>query len=550
MKNLLERMLTPVRNSYFLYLFLLNLISNLSELFILYDNKHLCFIIFLSAFTAYVESFLLGLIKKKWLRIILLVGVVIVHNFFIVVDGFLLKTFHLIVSQQVIDIILETNVKESEEFLQMYLSPALFLGILVGICLMNLILYNLSKKIRQTRIGTFFAFGLSLAGLFTAFFAFYSYVLYREGYYIPQCTALSRAIYSYYISELRSDKIKNIIAACNNIKAEVQDNDSLYVVVVIGESYSVYHSSLYGYEKETCPLLGKRLRNGEIALFDDVVSVDDHTHSVMLSIFSLDSLETSNAAMTLYPAVFRAAGFYSAMYDNEYLIGSSKLFLTNKEVSDLLFDFRNTNYTVYDGEMVNTIKVVHSPALYTIHLWGQHAVYQKRYPGLFAHFSEKDYDSKRFTKKQRKDIADYDNATLYNDYVLNEIICKFEDKNCALVYFSDHGEEVYELSDYAGHGNSSISSDMRYQIRVPLMVWMSDKYQESNPQIVNSLFKNVHTPVITDDLPHLYMDLARVSTIYFSPYRSVINEKYSAKKPRIIKHSIDYNNYILQHSQK
>ena len=38
--------------------------------------------------------------------------------------------------------------------------------------------------------------------------------------------------------------------------------------------------------------------------------------------------------------------------------------------------------------------------------------------------------------------------TLYNDYVLKNIIDLFRDKNTVVLYFSDHGEEIYDYRDF------------------------------------------------------------------------------------------------------
>ena len=46
--------------------------------------------------------------------------------------------------------------------------------------------------------------------------------------------------------------------------------------------------------------------------------------------------------------------------------------------------------------------------------------------------------------KQRNVLADYDNAILYNDSIVDAIISRFEDKEAIIIYMPDHGEECYE----------------------------------------------------------------------------------------------------------
>ena len=253
------------------------------------------------------------------------------------------------------------------------------------------------------------------------------------------------------------------------------------MIVIIGESHSLYHTSLYGYEKQTYPLMEERERNGELFVFKNAVTTNDVTALVMNSVFSLDSMGVDFNEYPLFPAVFKAAGFKTALYDNEYLADESLYLMTNSTLSNLMYDQRNTNYYDYDGDMIRDISYFKdSLALYVLHLAGHHVRYDKRYPQSFAKFKTSDYGGS-FSESQKEIIAAYDNASLYNDYIVNEVIKKFEDDNAVVVYFSDHGEEVFEVRDYRGHGTAKYTSDIRYQLRVPLWVWLSDKYKEEHP---------------------------------------------------------------------
>lgn len=62
------------------------------------------------------------------------------------------------------------------------------------------------------------------------------------------------------------------------------------MIVIIGESHSLYHTSLYGYEKQTYPLMEDREENGELFVFQNAVTTNDVTALVMNSVFSLDSM--------------------------------------------------------------------------------------------------------------------------------------------------------------------------------------------------------------------------------------------------------------------
>ena len=82
-----------------------------------------------------------------------------------------------------------------------------------------------------------------------------------------------------------------------------------------------------------------------------------------------------------------------------------------------------------------------------------------------------DADSIRFrkeswlTEEMRDDIAHYDNATRYNDHVLEQIIRLYEGQRTVVVYLSDHGEEVYDYRASSGRDDWSLGSDPRQALR-------------------------------------------------------------------------------------
>ena len=407
-----------------------------------------------------------------------------------------------------------------------------------GVILLNLLLILIVKYIKRLPY-ICFTFLCTFAGVYIIALCIYNFKVYRNGMSIPQYQTITRVGYSVYVLHQRMQKIISLQEVCRKVKAESVLSDKPTIVVVIGESFCVYHSSLFGYEKQTNPLLNKRVQDKSLRVYDDVVSVACGTHGAMMSVFSLDSLGTGFDSQPLFPACFKAAGYRTEMYDNQYFVGSGVNFLANAELSSIIFDKRNSKRYSHDLQMVKDISLSNVPTLYVIHLWGQHYTYSQRYPKEFGVFSASDYSQERWTEGQRRVIAHYDNAMLYNDYVVNEIISKFEDKNCCVVYFSDHGEEIYDLSNYMGHGNAEHSSDLSYQIRVPLMVWTSSTFSRSD--VTGILDTSRHLPLMTDDISHFLLDLAGIQTPYFAPTRSFINPRYNSSKPRIVLHTIDYD---------
>lgn len=540
-----------IKNYRFVYLYLMNVLS--AFLYIFSNNTNLLLIIIVSATFAFFENLIIQLIHITIIKKIIFYAFCVFLNIVIIIDGFLIYKFGRVLDVEILDTILETTTQEVKEFIQTNISVFLILFFVIVVSFINWLFFKLSVYLANIRCFRFCVVAIGFIGLIIYG---YSAILLLFGkapqLALTQQNALPRIVYTWYLT-IWDEHIGGITHVCETLQAKRTTNSPDIVVVVIGESFNVTHSSLYGYSKETSPFLRERLEKGEIIVYDDVVSVADITYTAMKSIFSLDSLGVNFNSTPLFPACFKSAGFYTAMYDNEYLADDGafqgRFILANQRLSRVMFDFRNNRTYEYDEELIKNIVVKsNTPALYIIHLWGQHTIYEKRFPKSFSKFRESNYKETGLTRKQREIIANYDNATLYNDYVLNEIIKRFEDKDCCLVYLSDHGEELYENSDYYGHGTAMNSININFQIRVPLLVWTSSKFMERNPEMIDMLLKQQHAPIITDDISHFLLKVGGVVTPWYNPQRCFIDKQYNENKPRIVLQNIDYNFYKPKNS--
>jgi len=531
---------SPLKGKGFIYLLLLNLVSNMAVLYQGGGYKQVFLVVFVSFIAAYVENAFAQLFSNRILKGIVYVVLSVLHNILIVADYYLILQFGRIFNQDIVDILSETNAVEIDNFLEAYVSPEIILIAIVSLAVFNYILYFFAKLI--SKINLTFITGLgALIGAGVYLYMIFSYIQYKDGMGLTQYNAAVRTSHSFMILRQTLKTIDDLKEVCSNIETSQIFKDKPSVVLVIGESASVYHSSLYGYDKNTTPLIADRVLYDSLIVFDDIVSEADATHKAMQSVFSFNKSGNNFPKTPLFPAVFQSAGYYTVMYDNQYFRGQGVTFMSDKELSDMLYDFRNKDRYVYDGDMVNDIEVNGTSSLYVIHLWGQHYTYAHRYPKEFVHFHAEDYDAQRYSPEQREIIAHYDNATLYNDFVLNEVIKKFEDQNCVVIYLSDHGEEVFELGDFMGHGGAGYRKDINYLVRVPFWIWMSPLYKDNHPDMAQYVNKAKNQPGITDDVSHLLLDLAGINTSFFSPSRSIVNPDYDLAKPRIVLNSVTYN---------
>lgn len=522
----------------FLLLFVFNLLSNSTV--IIWQNNiwAILQIVCISAISATVERVLCGFITNKKIQQITLWLIIAAHLILAIIDAFLIMNFHLIFGQDIVDILAETNPEEAKSFLSTYLSFGTIFAIIVAILTIITITRWASKKLARNLTLTILLFFLSIAGLGIYLFTVYSYAMFRNGMSVPQMHAFTRVGYSFKVLNDRMQQIENLRNVNRRVTAKQTLLESPTVVVIVGESFSVYHSSLYGYDKMTNPLLSKRQKDSSLVVFDDVVTISDHTEGVMCSVFSLKNGNTPFWKAALFPSCFKAAGYHTAMIDNQYFEGKGITFLADKELSTLMFEYRNQHRLGHDYNLLSNIPVMNDPQLVILHLMGQHYTYSDRYPASFRHFSANDYN-KSLPENERELIAHYDNATLYNDFVVEKIIQKFENKNCIIVYFSDHGEEVFEIDNYIGHGNAAHRIDMRYQIRVPLMVWMSSQYQTKMPDVAKRIRQSSQKPIFTDDIAHFLLEIAGIECANFCAEKSFISNYYHPK--RKVLYSIDYD---------
>ena len=112
---------------------------------------------------------------------------------------------------------------------------------------------------------------------------------------------------------------------------------------------------------------------------------------------------------------------------------------------------------------------------------------------------------------------------------------RFRDKDMVMVFVSDHGENVYDDGKTLGRIHNDYSRPMlESEYEVPMWIWYSDKYKALHPDMVEKIKRAANRPFETDDMPHLLLELAGIRCTYFNPSRSLINDKYNAKRPRLV----------------
>lgn len=540
LKKILKWAIEIISTPIFIYFLILNIVANsLSSLYFQDTLAYVSFVL-LAAIITFVELSAIKVVDQiKWLKIVMLCVFIALTNVLIVVDSFLIKEFNLLFGEDVINIIADTNPSETSDFIQTYFSFSnilLITSLIVGVNAIAFLSYKLLSKLKFIKISNAL---LCAGGLLLCCFCVYSQVVYGTGRGIPQYASATRFAHSGYLLKKRAENIYKLQRICDETTATTSAKDDRIIILVIGESYNMYHSQLYGYDKPTSPKLTKLKDNGELYIFNNVVTPYNATHSTMQAIYSLGDFANS----ALFPCCFKKAGYYTHISESQYSLGASMNFLTDKDLSEKMFTSRSDYKCVYDEILVDSLILKQVPALYVMHLQGQHYTYENRYPMTFRKFKKEDYDSKKWNENQREIIAHYDNATLYNDHVINSIIEKCRGLNVCLIYFSDHGEEVYDVRDYMGHGDLSGSNEaLIHQIKIPFMIWLSERFKTGNQELADKIKNSIDLPITTNDISHVLLGLGEVNCQSYNPKRDFISDEYDENKHRVVLKSIDWDN--------
>lgn len=146
---------------------------------------------------------------------------------------------------------------------------------------------------------------------------------------------------------------------------------------------------------------------------------------------------------------------------------------------------------------------------------GSHIDYNNRYPQNFQKWSDANETGR---------VADFNNSLLYTDYVLEKIYNHFKTNNNldALIYFSDHGTNPNRKRHPDGSGFSGL--------RIPLVVYLSKKYQTQNPILATTLQNNKNKYFTNDLTFNLICGILNIKSNYYSEIESIASPLYSFNK--------------------
>ncbi|MEJ2384412.1 MAG: sulfatase-like hydrolase/transferase, partial [Xanthomonadales bacterium] len=290
-------------------------------------------------------------------------------------------------------------------------------------------------------------------------------------------------------------------------------------VVVVGETARAASFSLFGYGRDTNPVLAAH----DLIRFDRVSACGTSTAvslPCMFSDLSRDDFDRSTVrARESLLDVVQHAGIRTVWLENN---SGCKGLCRNSEVwSPAHLDVAGV---CTDGECLDAILLdrldqelvdPRRDTLIVIHMNGSHGPsYYRRYPEAFRVFTP-DCRSDELSDCSQDEIRNsYDNSIRYTDWFLGQVIDRLERNShradTALLYVSDHGESLGEFGMYL-HGAPYFLAPEE-QTRVPMFLWLSSAYTSGFGIDRDCLRARQSQPLSHDNLFHSVLGMLDIAT--------------------------------------
>ena len=304
----------------------------------------------------------------------------------------------------------------------------------------------------------------------------------------------------------------------NAHRVPFEDPHLTVLILIIGETARAKNFSLYGYEKETNPLLQKQ----DIVHFTEVSSCGTATAVSLPCMFSHLERTDFKVADAKYTEnlldILQTAGYRIIWRDNNGCKGicarvevHSMAQVNNPKYCDDKYCY---DEALLDGlpELIADIK---QNTVIVLHTMGSHGpTYYRRYPDNFKKFTPTCDTADIQNCTQEQVINTYDNTILYTDYIISsaiDMLKKHPEYESGLIYVSDHGESLGENNIYL-HG-FPYKVAPKEQKHVPMILWMSETMKRWDYVDYDCLKKEeIKNTYSHDNLFHSIIGLLEVKT--------------------------------------
>jgi heptose-I-phosphate ethanolaminephosphotransferase len=462
-------------------------------------------------------------------------------------------------------IIFESNKSESAEYLQNYVSWSVIAGFIV----FTAIPLQIWARIKPFTLENKVAYTSSLAIFMIIFLSPISKALIKQDMHAAQKSinrhlsaappwqlALGYVDYRKELDEVERNLLNfKKIPPLKNLQERKKALPTT-VVIVIGESTTRVHMGLYGYPRDTNPKLSAI--KDELTVFKNVFSSRPNTIESLEQVLTFADQEHPDWYKTKPSviAMLRQAGYKSYWISNQQTLTARNTMLTTfakqADVQIFLNNARSQNAYSFDEKVLKPyaqqLRQPDEKKLIVVHLLGTHMKYSRRYPETYDYFRDAQGLLQGLSEEKIQTINEYDNAIRYNDHIVFELIDRLKQskQNSLLVYFSDHGEDVYdsENHDFKGRNEGRPTYPM---YAVPFIVWHSKQWELaeklSAPSILKRQYDNADFIYTLSDLLGIsyegYLDDESLVSQHFVEDSIVVGDPYG-KSLKILKGTEDF----------
>ncbi len=444
-------------------------------------------------------------------------------------------------TQSLLYIIFESNSMESKEYLQNYFSFSVLLGFIV----FSLIPYFIWRNIQPFQINLKKAVWVSTALLCLIFLSPAIKAVNAQNF-ASAYKSLDRHLsvappwqlgfgylnYQTELSEVEQNLLQlNKIQPLQNL-SEASKQDPTTVVLVIGESTNRLHMGLYGYPRDTNPKL--RSIANELHIFNNVFASRPNTIESLEQVLTFadqrhpDWYKTKPSLISM----MKQAGYKSIWITNQQTLTARNTMLTTfaKQADQQIFlnTTRKQNAYSFDEKVLapyaDALQNKAEKKFIVVHLLGTHMKYSYRYPEDAEFFKSTDDLLNTLSDKQKDTINAYDNAIRYNDGILYSLIqqLKATQQHSLLVYFSDHGDDVFDSGDHHFQGRNE-GNPTYPMYAVPFIVWHSkswfNQHLLDDASILNRQYDNA-------DFIYTWSDLLGLRYQGYLAHESIVNPSF------------------------
>ena len=448
-------------------------------------------------------------------------------------SDYALQNLGIVINSDMIRNFVETNIREAKDLVTLHaFCYVLIVGIIPAILVYKTnVTFNPFKREFKQRLVYCLVGLLTLAGI--ASVSYKEYASFGRNnkqvrYYINTFNYIY-AVGRYYKRSRDAHRQFVILDASPKLELN-KKNTPRVTVLIVGETARSQNFSLYGYEKDTNPLLSE---NKELITFNDVSSCGTATAISLPCMFSALNQKEFDVTDALFTQnlldIAKLAGYDIIWKDND---DGCKKVCSRVETTDAkkgnkqpyCFGSYCHDDILLDG-LDNTLRNITKDTLIVLHMMGSHGpTYYQRYPDKFKKFTPACDTANLQDCTQEQITNTYNNTIVYTDYIIASVIdiLKSNPKlQSSMLYVSDHGESLGEKNVYL-HGLPYVMAP-DVQKKVPMLLWLSEEKQKNQAIDMNCLRQRAKSEKFShDNYFHGVLQLLQINSSVYKEELSIL----------------------------